>query len=103
MKYTISITDNSTNEVISRLDTNAIIAGISESDKFSSLVLTSCNGKDIIGTIEAASGAIKNTLADMPKQLAILVMHRIASDLSELLEGEDDEDDEDDGEEEEDG
>lgn len=85
MKFTITLKDNETGKIINSIDANAIIAGISEEDKYSSLAATACNGEDLLGTLDAAKNAIKNTLEGVPKPLVIEFMKQFASDLVGLI------------------
>lgn len=88
MKYTITIRDNETGEIVNSIGCNAIIAGISESDKFSSFAATQCTGNDLLGTLDAAKDAIKSVLNDVPPPIAVHFMKHFAADLLEVIKGE---------------
>ena len=83
MKYNIFIKDNETGEIIVNTEANAIVAGISNEERFHSLCATSCNGRDLIGTLDAAKNAIKTALEGVPHDIVKVFLKMCAHDLAE--------------------
>ena len=66
MKFHITIKNNETGEILHDQDCNAIIGGICDNEKNTSVVLTQCNGKDLVFCALPAKKAIDKAV---PEQL----------------------------------
>ena len=67
MKYTVTIKDNETGEILQNHETNAIIGGASLADDVTaSIIVTSCTGKELIAAYKATQKAIDKIVEDNP-------------------------------------
>ena len=68
MKFTVTIKNNETGETIFNDETNAFIAGIGAT----SVLLTECNGEEVLKTALSARKAIKRAIPKNSPLLALL-------------------------------
>lgn len=67
MKYTVTIKDNESGEILQNHETNAIIGGVSLADNsVVSLIVTSCTGKELMGAYKATQKAMDKIVEDNP-------------------------------------
>ena len=60
MKYTVTIKDNESGEIIREVESNAIVAGVSlENNESAAIVLTSCSLAEVIAVYHATEKAIE--------------------------------------------
>lgn len=67
MKYTVTIKDNESGEILQNHECNAIIGGVSLADDgAASIIVTSCTGKELICAYKATQIAMDKMLEDNP-------------------------------------
>lgn len=62
MKFHITIKNNETGEILHDQDCNAIIGGICDNEKNTSVVLTECNSKALFYCAKAAQESINSAI-----------------------------------------
>lgn len=67
MKYTVTIKDNESGEIIREVECNSLIAGASLNDEESvSIGISNCDGAELLGACKSAKKAIYKVLEDTP-------------------------------------
>ena len=67
MKYTVTIKDNETGEILQNHECNALIGGVSLADNgVASIIVTSCTGKELLGAYKATQNSIEKIIEDNP-------------------------------------
>lgn len=67
MKYTVTIKDNESGEIVREIECNSIVAGASiNEEKAASIGIASCDGRELLGACESAKKAIYKVLEDDP-------------------------------------
>lgn len=67
MKYTVTIKDNETGEIVREVECNSIVGGISiNEEKSASIGIADCEGRELLGACESAKKAIYKVLEDDP-------------------------------------
>lgn len=67
MKYTVTIKDNETGEIVREVECNSIVGGASLDDEKSVLIgIANCDGKELLGACQSAKKAIYKILKDDP-------------------------------------
>lgn len=63
MKYTVTIKDNESGEIVSEVECNSIVGGASINEKESvSIGIVECNGAELLGACQSAKKAIHECL-----------------------------------------
>lgn len=93
MKYTVTIKDNETGEIVHEVECNAIIAGVSYNENESaSIGITHCKGKELLGACVSArksiNKAVENT-SSIRLLYSLFEMELISKMMSENEEKED--------------
>jgi hypothetical protein len=86
MKFHITIKDNETGEILHDRDCNAIIAGLNDGEKSTSVVLTQCNGKDLVYCAKATQKSINSAI---PKGSRLDLMLKLLNAIAEEEDKED--------------
>lgn len=67
MKYTVTIKDNESGEIVREVECNSIVAGVSINEESSALIgIADCEGRELLGACESAKKAIYKVLEDDP-------------------------------------
>lgn len=67
MKYTVTIKDNESGEIVREVECNSIVAGVSINEESSaSIGIADCEGRELLGACESAKKAIYRVLEDDP-------------------------------------
>lgn len=88
MKFHLTIKDNETGEILHDKDCNAIIGGLCDDEKSTSVVLTQCDGKDLLHCAKAAQKSINSAI---PKGSVMDLMLKLFNAVSEEEDKEDEE------------
>ena len=75
MKYTVTIKNNESGEIIREVECNSIIAGVSFDDKNSaSIGISDCNGAELLGACRSAKKTIYKVLKDDPTAMILFTL-----------------------------
>lgn len=67
MKYTVTIKDNESGEIVREVECNSIVGGVSfDDEKSASIGIANCDGGEILGACKSAKKAIYKVLEDAP-------------------------------------
>ena len=67
MKYTVTIKDNESGEILREVECNSLVGGISFDDERSaSIGIANCDGGELLGACKSAKKAIYKVLEDDP-------------------------------------
>lgn len=95
MKYTITIKDNESGEIVREVECNSLIAGASLDDENSvSIGISNCSNAELIGACQSAKKAIYKVLKNDPAVMILFTLFemKLMQEMKSEKQGEEDTD-----------